>query len=129
MDLFGGQATDEQITLPFWKFVAVVKRHTGNIQYRIPGNVWIYHLQTTRCGRRWYPTAGAHDSKERPTIIAAGLENVHLVAVFSYPHLSGHRMDGHTVYCPMAISKYFRTMSRLAGERVARRRTTIIAES
>src|SRR6185436_14684673 len=134
LDVLATQGADDQAVLPLRKFVAGVERHGGRADLRRPEDHGILHaVAMERMVRDQRARVVAAERNQRPAVIGAGLQDVHLVAALwsdlHLPELTRHRVEAQAIAVAMAVREDLGFRACAADERIVGRRRAVVFQA
>ena len=119
--------TDQQITLPGFKYVAFVERHAAGRNRRIPVQHGLFHAFLMGFVRDDIAVVIDTIGDHWPAIVVAGFDQVNLVSPFGpvlhCPDLTGIRVNSQALNIAVAIAVYLGCFA--VGKWVVFRHTTV----
>src|SRR5262249_46637687 len=123
---------DEEVVLPVRKLVTSIKSHSRDRDRGNPENHRWFHALLPRPFADARPQIEATVAHHRPTIVSAGLENIHLVsavrAILVFPDLPcyGIQREAERVSMPHCVN--LRPMSCAPDEWIVGRNGSVVAQ-
>src|SRR5262249_48034077 len=123
----------KQVSFPFWKPVAGVEQNVRDPNRRDPKEPWRLHAFAKRLFADDLARVFASIADDRPAIICAWLEDVHLVSthrsMFAGPDLARFGINRHSLRVAVSVGIDLRLSARPPDKRIVGRDSAIVIES
>src|SRR6185295_5265892 len=134
LNLFLGERADEEVVFPRRKLVSRIEEDAGRADRRHPEHSRVLHLRPKpRFRRDESPGVVASHRYERPAIVLAGSEYVHLVAThradLGLPQDTGFGVKGQSIRVAMSVGIDLRLGAGPADKRIVGRNAAIVTQA